>query len=48
LAGWLTRSLPRLQLGIRTVSAGAREERGLQSGAKKSDCNEMHWSYKAC
>jgi hypothetical protein len=32
----VARSLPQLQLDVRLVSAEAREERGLQSGAKKS------------
>jgi hypothetical protein len=40
----VVRSLPPLQPGLRMVSAGTREERGLQSGAKKLESQRNDWS----
>ena len=53
LAGWFTRSLPR-RLLVPDGFSRAVQERGLQSGAKKSAqsqkliCNEIDWGHKAC
>jgi hypothetical protein len=47
LAGWFARSLPR-HLLVPDGFSRARQERGLQSGAKnllslRTDCNEIDW-----